>query len=400
MDETTNLLLPYILAAQAQKHITHNEALRKLDAIVQLSAVDRDLAAPPGAPVDGGRYIVASSPSGAWAGQAGRIAAWQDGAWAFHAPREGWIAWLEDESLAVVWSGTDWVPLAGEGVNPTPLVGINATADTTNRLAVSSPAILLNHAGAGHQAKINKAAAADTASLLFQTGFSGRAEMGTAGDDDFHFKVSPDGSAWTEAIVIDKDTGEVGLPGTPTFARPSAFPLFPCTAISTLYGSQLHHGTGGVTANAMVADRLYMARLAVSKAHTITEFALRVGTGSAGNGRIGLYEAGTDGLPGDLLFDSGDMSTTSAAFLTAAASVPVRPGIDYWLCAIFSATPSVSSLNSANHGSMVGHVANTGVSASVFGAMYRAKAYGALDASEAGQTWTLVNVQTPYMFWK
>ena len=40
-DITTHLLLPYILAAQAQKHVTHNEALRLLDAMVQLS-VPRD----------------------------------------------------------------------------------------------------------------------------------------------------------------------------------------------------------------------------------------------------------------------------------------------------------------------------------------------------------------------
>ena len=49
-DATTHLLLPYILAAQAQKHVTHNEALRILDGLVQLSVLDRDLAAPPGSP--------------------------------------------------------------------------------------------------------------------------------------------------------------------------------------------------------------------------------------------------------------------------------------------------------------------------------------------------------------
>jgi hypothetical protein len=59
-DATTHLLLPYILAAQAQKHVTHNEALRILDGLVQLSVLDRDLAAPPASPADGDRYIVAS----------------------------------------------------------------------------------------------------------------------------------------------------------------------------------------------------------------------------------------------------------------------------------------------------------------------------------------------------
>ena len=57
------------------------------------------------------------------------------------------------------------------------------------------------------QQKINKSAAGDTASMLLQTGFSGRAELGTTGDDDLHLKVSPDGSAWNEAIVVDRSTG-------------------------------------------------------------------------------------------------------------------------------------------------------------------------------------------------
>ena len=57
-DITTHLLLPYILASQAQKHVTHNEALRLLDAMVQLSVLDRDLTSPPASPADGDRHIV------------------------------------------------------------------------------------------------------------------------------------------------------------------------------------------------------------------------------------------------------------------------------------------------------------------------------------------------------
>ena len=41
-DITTHLLLPYILASQAQKHVTHNEALRLLDAMVCVSACKID----------------------------------------------------------------------------------------------------------------------------------------------------------------------------------------------------------------------------------------------------------------------------------------------------------------------------------------------------------------------
>lgn len=104
-------------------------------------------------------------------------------------------------------------------VPPTPtslqnlsLLGVNATADATNKLAVASSAVLFNNVGNGVQVKINKAAAADTASFLFQTSFSGRAEFGTTGDDDLHFKVSADGSAWFEALTINRTNGVVSLP--------------------------------------------------------------------------------------------------------------------------------------------------------------------------------------------
>ena len=212
-DTTTHLLLPYLMAAQAQKHVTHNEALRLLDGLVQLSVRDRELPAPPDNPADGDRYIVAAGATGDWAGWDWNVALWTDGAWLRLPPRSGWQVWVEDESLLLVWDGTAWI--AAAFTDPAPQLGINTSADATNRLAVASAASLLTHEGGGHQLKINKAASGDTASLLFQTDWSGRAEMGLAGDDDFHMKVSADGSAWHEVIVIDRASGRVRLPATP-----------------------------------------------------------------------------------------------------------------------------------------------------------------------------------------
>ena len=74
--ETTELLgLPYIAPSQAQKHVTHNEASRTLDALVQLAVKSRDLAAPPADPAPGRRHIVAAGATGAWAGKDGQVAA-------------------------------------------------------------------------------------------------------------------------------------------------------------------------------------------------------------------------------------------------------------------------------------------------------------------------------------
>lgn len=216
MSSSANLGLPFIEAAQAQKHVTHNEAIRGLDALVQLSILDRDLAAPPGSPADGDRYLVPASSTGDWSGKDDNIAVWQDGTWAFYTPKAGWLCWIADEESLIAWDGVAWVDaLAAMGaIGDLDTLGINATADLTNRLAVSSPAVLLNHEGGGFQLKINKNMSTETGSVLFQTNFSGRAEMGLTGDDDYHFKVSADGSAWNEAIVIDRATGEVSFPNT------------------------------------------------------------------------------------------------------------------------------------------------------------------------------------------
>jgi len=224
MTTTTNLKLPYIMAAQAQKHVTHNEALRALDAVVHLGVSDRHLVAPPDTPSEGDRHIVAADASGAWESRSGQIAAFQDGAWAYFAPNAGWIAWVADENTALVFDGDAWVEFTGSDINPAQLVGVNTTADITNRLAVKSEAVLLSHdditPGSGSfQLKLNKAAASDTASVLYQTGYSGRAEFGTTGDDDFHIKVSADGAAWHDAILVERSSGIVSMPATPPIAN-------------------------------------------------------------------------------------------------------------------------------------------------------------------------------------
>ena len=218
MDQTPNLSLPYILAAQAQKHVTHNEALRILDGVVQLGVRDRSASAPPATPGDGDRYIVAAGGTGAWVGRDNSIAAYQDGAWAFFRPAVGWVAWIADETKLVAWDGADWID-AGGSINPTALVGVNATADPTNRLSVNAPATLLNHEGGSHQLKVNKSAAGDTASLLFQSGFSGRAECGLTGDDDLRVKVSANGANWHDSIRIDRNSGEVDVRGRINLSR-------------------------------------------------------------------------------------------------------------------------------------------------------------------------------------
>ncbi len=218
MSDTPRFMMPMIAASQAQKHVTHNEALIQLDALASLYILDRDRTTPPGSPADGDTYLVAGSASGDWAGKDGKIAFALDGSWRFFVPFGGLRAYVDDEQVVLIYDGSAWIDLASVlSHQNVPMVGINTTADATNKLAVKSNAILFDawrtaDGGNGDvQMKLSKQASADTASLLYQTNYSGRAEMGLTGDNDFHVKVSPNGSTWYEALVVDKDNGEAAF---------------------------------------------------------------------------------------------------------------------------------------------------------------------------------------------
>ncbi|MFV0301691.1 MAG: DUF2793 domain-containing protein [Paracoccus sp. (in: a-proteobacteria)] len=381
------MLLPYLRAAQAQTHITQNEALRLLDGLVQLSVLDRTHAAPPTAPADGDRDLVASGATGLWAGWDGNIAYWVDGAWLRLVPRPGWLAWVAEEEMFLVWNGTGWQTVGGvqevsdtnfslvseadptkratfslagistgttrsftlpntsselailagsqtftgnktfsgtvtisaaaasigtatgtaaygmgtgattagltktvnigtggasgsttvinigsdaagaDGVmvvnTPTvtfatavtqvgmpqanltaQLMGLGgATADGYNRLSINTPAVLMNHAGAGIEATVNKAAPANDASFAFKTNWSARALFGLLGSDDFSVKVSPDGGTFREAIRIDHANGRVELPEPVLLPALDAAPAPPPGGRLALY-ARARAGTG------------------------------------------------------------------------------------------------------------------------------------------------------------
>ena len=224
MDHTPRLSLPYIMPSQAQKHVTHNEALQALDMLVQPVVESRALTAPPASPLTGEAYIVPAGATGAWAGHTGEIAAWATTAWLFLDPAAGWQVWCKADSTALVFDAGSWTALASLG-SALPRLGVNTSADATNRLAVAAPATLFTHEGAGHQLKLNKAAAGDTASLLYQTSWSGRAEMGLTGDDNWRLKVSPDGSAWINALTVNAATGAATVAATLRPATDNAMTL-------------------------------------------------------------------------------------------------------------------------------------------------------------------------------
>lgn len=94
-DETSaRLALPLLQPGQAQKEMTHNEALALLDLAVGARAVEIGVNDPPATPAVGDCWIVGAAPTGAWAGHPQAIAGWTGGGWRFVAPFEGLSAWI------------------------------------------------------------------------------------------------------------------------------------------------------------------------------------------------------------------------------------------------------------------------------------------------------------------
>ncbi len=425
MPDTNFLALPLMEAAQAQKHVTHNEALALLDGLVQLAVKSRVLATPPATPVEGDRYLVPAAPTGVWVGHGGQIAVLLAGVWRYTTPREGWTLWVDNENLFLAFDGSAWVSVGGGGggsgtpggaaaqiqfnnagafggftmsgdvsvntatgvatianaavsnakaaamaantikgnntgaaasatdlsatqVNamlpvfvasgasaakghvPAPpltagatkflredaswvdlqllgLLGVNATADATNKLAVNSSAALFNNIGAGVQIKVNKNAATDSASFLFQTGFSGRAEIGTTGDDDFHFKVSANGTAYFESLWIAGASGLVTVKNGFVFDPAASDPVAPSNG-QIWYNSTLgkfRKREAGVTSDIATAS---------GGSGDV------VGPASAGDSAVALFNGATGKIVKNstlTISAAGEMTSTATAILPA-----------------------------------------------------------------------------------
>lgn len=113
MPDTSNLDLPLVQPSQSQKHITVNEALARLDALVLLRLQSIDSSNPPDFPAEGSAWGVPAGSTGAWSGASGRIAIFVSGGWQYVLVQRGWRAFVIDRSFEATWDGFGWVPTVG-----------------------------------------------------------------------------------------------------------------------------------------------------------------------------------------------------------------------------------------------------------------------------------------------
>ncbi|MGD9982086.1 MAG: DUF2793 domain-containing protein [Hyphomonadaceae bacterium] len=174
-DQTTNLHLPYLQSGQAQKHVTVNESLTLLDALVQLSAVSATTAEQPSTPADGAVYLLPPGKTGAaWGGMAdGALAHHRAGAWSAIAPHEGFVCWVSDADKLLIYSGSAWLETGNALTRAIATLSADGFVARTSASAAAARALT---AGAGisisngNGVAGNPTIAIDTAASLTWTG--------------------------------------------------------------------------------------------------------------------------------------------------------------------------------------------------------------------------------------
>lgn len=220
-DQTARLGLPYLAAGQMQKHVTLNEALTRLDALVQTAVASRTETAQPAAPPDGALYILPSGATGdAWTGRPeGALLRAEGGGWSVVETPEGLVALVLDAGDLVVRVAGGWVPLGErlDAIQNLTRLGLGTTADAVNPFTARLNKALWTALASGDggdgdlRLTFNKEGPADVLSLLFQSAWEGRAELGLVGDDDLRLKVSADGSAWQDVWSVERASGRISF---------------------------------------------------------------------------------------------------------------------------------------------------------------------------------------------
>ncbi|WP_417667330.1 DUF2793 domain-containing protein [Roseibium sp.] len=207
MSDTLRFGLPLLAAAQAQKHVTHNEALLTLDALAHLHLKSRSLTVPP-TPSDGEAWLVASGATGDWSGMDGKIALWRDGIWHFHAAFAGLVAFVADEESLIVATGSGWRDVA-------PLMGPNRLAARSDHGAETRLAVLEEELTALSGAYVETSALIPNRAIVF--GVSCRTTTEVTGASSYDCGLAGDPSKFGGSLGISPGSTNAGVIGPTAF---------------------------------------------------------------------------------------------------------------------------------------------------------------------------------------
>jgi hypothetical protein len=203
-DATPRLSLPFVAAGQAQKHITVNEALGKLDGLVQLAVQSRTIVAQPASPADGAMHILPTGATGAsWFDKAaGLLARHADGVWETLTPSAGWLAWIIDEGLALIHDGQNWTPLSSTFKN---LTAARSPFFASTRFEILEQELTLSGASV--------ATAVAIPSRAIVLGVSTRTSVAITGATSYSCGVAGDTGKFGSSLGVAKNASNVGVIG-------------------------------------------------------------------------------------------------------------------------------------------------------------------------------------------
>ena len=209
MARTAHLDLPLLAPAQAQKHVTVNEALVRLDAIVNLNVASSVIAVPPDGAAEGQSYLVPPGATGEWSGHENQITVWSNGGWIFLLPKVGWRVWDTALSSAAVFDGQGW--------------NANAVAVSPSGGGISMRALEFQHVIKPGKTNITEVKIPKNAQVI---GLTGRVEEALKGSGLTTWKVGITGSdnRYGSGLGKDKNSYILGL-GSYPFAYYDSTPL-------------------------------------------------------------------------------------------------------------------------------------------------------------------------------
>jgi hypothetical protein len=142
------------------------------------------------------------------------------------------------------------------------------------------------------------------------------------------------------------------------------------------YGPQTSFATGTLTNTALVANSLWAVPFLLTEQHNFDQIGISVSTAGAAGGlaRLGIYEAGANGLPGALVQDAGTVTTDTTGVKIITIGRLLQPNL-YFLALVADVPATVCHAPAS-----VSMVGTSAITSSAVKAAYanRAFTYGAL----------------------
>ncbi len=218
IEKTKNLGLPLLIPNQAQKEITHNEALIILDNLIQNTVITKNLNIPPQEPKTNDLYIVGENASDVWLNKDFQLAFYDNG-WRFIEPKEGITFWVKDEDCQYTYDGENWIitdEISNKKINLIELNDVKVNNIKNGEFLRFNGNKFINTKSLDNVENlstnilnINKSEETATASCILQDNSINKIEFGLIQSDNFTLKVSNNGENWKDSFVVDIESGNV-----------------------------------------------------------------------------------------------------------------------------------------------------------------------------------------------